>query len=72
MLSPVLVAQKRHQLRVRVERYLFGQLDRVQVGNQRNRKPIVSGDTVITAKNDAQFPVLAPAELKRSVRANPV
>ncbi len=47
--APVLIAQERHELRVRIERNILGIVHCVQVGNERDRDPVISRDSRVAA-----------------------
>ncbi len=47
-------------------------VDRVEVRDQRDRKPIPSGDAMIATEDDAFFPGFTPPDDQRRVGAHPV
>ena len=62
MRAAVLIAKKCHQLRVRVERNIFRIFDGVQVGNERDRDPVVTRDSRVAADDYAVLPGIAAAQ----------
>jgi hypothetical protein len=51
--AAVLIAKECHQLRVRVERNIFRVFDGVQIGNERDRNPVVTRDSRVAADDYA-------------------
>src|SRR5262249_2737041 len=72
MLASVLIAQERDELRIGEERNLLGQIYGVQVRHQRDRVPVMTGDSVVAAQNHALLAHLSTAQNERRVRANTI
>src|SRR5580700_1093029 len=70
MRAAVLIAQECFELGVRVERNIFGVFDGVQVGDERNRDPVVSADSRVAADDYAVFSGVAAAQGDGSRGAN--
>src|ERR1700680_1695126 len=68
--AAILIAQECHQLRVRVERNIFWIFDGVQVGNERDRDPIISPDSSIAADDYPVLSGVAPSQGHGSRGAN--
>ncbi len=69
---PILIPQKSLQPGIGVDRNLFGFVDRVEVRDQRNRVPIVSGDAVVAAEHCSLLARLAATHDQRSLSTDPV
>ena len=72
MLPAILIAQKGSQLRVCVQWNLLGKVYRIQVRNERNRKPVIAGNPMRAADDDPLLSGFAAPQLKWRVRAHPV
>ncbi len=68
--AAILIAQEPSELGVYEKRSVFGLFDGVEIGDDGNSDPVVSGDMVIAGKNDAWFAGVATAKLERRSGAN--
>jgi hypothetical protein len=64
--AAVLIAKECLQLKVRVERNIFLVFNGVQIGNEWDRNPVISGYSGVPADDDAVFAGIAPPQGNRS------
>src|SRR5579863_9147964 len=69
--APVLIAQKRDKLGVCIERNIFRVFDGVQVGNERDRDPVISRDTSVATYHYTVLSRAAAAQDNGSLGAHP-
>src|SRR5579872_4652534 len=71
MSSAVLVSEEIGQLGIGGQGHVLGFVDRVKVGNQGNRDPVMPSDAIVAADDRAQLSRVATAQDQWRLRTNP-
>ena len=70
MIATILISQETNQLGIGEKRDCFRSLNCIEIGDERNRNPIMSGDAVVSAQHYAGFTLGTPTQNYRRLGTN--